>query len=161
MSKSLLITIGLLILLLLAAGLALKKQLEVNGEQRARLEEQAKALNAAEEQRKEAEKATAQRDADITKINQANRRLRDEITKANAGDDCAHRPIPEQLDRLLRQRAPKAGEGLPTGNDPATAPHSSLERDDLGRPGTLGGGPGNDDRRAQRRQARGNVVLPG
>jgi len=138
MSKGLLITIGIMLLLLMGAGLALKKQIEVTGEQRARIEEQAKALNAAEEQRKEAEKAIAQRDVDITKINQANRRQRDEITKANAGNDCAGRPIPEQLDRLLRQRAPQAGEGLPTGNNPATAPHSNLERDDLGRPDALG-----------------------
>jgi hypothetical protein len=119
MSKYTIVGIVVLSLLLVGSGAALKKQIEVNGEQRARIEEQATAMKAAEKWKKEAEAATAQRDADMVKITQTNRRLRDEINKANAGDDCARRDIPIWLDRLFKQLAPKAGESVPARN-PAT-----------------------------------------
>lgn len=119
MSKYMTIGIIVLSLLLVGAGFALKKQIQVNGEQRARIEEQATAMKAAEALRQEAEAATQQRDRKLTQINETNRRLQNEITKALADDACADRPIPAALDKLLRERAPKAGEGVPAGN-PAT-----------------------------------------
>jgi FKBP-type peptidyl-prolyl cis-trans isomerase len=118
-SMYLIAAIAVLTLLLAGAGFALKKQIEVNGEQRARIEEQATAMKQAEKLRQEAEAATLQRDKKLTQINETNRRLQNEITKAITGDACADRPIPAALDRLLRERAPKAGEGVPARN-PAT-----------------------------------------
>lgn len=126
-STYLIAAIAVLTLLLAGAGLALKKQIQVNGEQRATITEQANALEAADKQRKEAEKATAQRDADIVKITQTNRRLRDDITKATSGNACADQPIPDQLDRLLKQRAPKAGQGMPAGNRSAGASNPGMD----------------------------------
>jgi septal ring-binding cell division protein DamX len=120
MSKYTIIGIVVLSLLLVGAGAALKKQIEVNGEQRALIEEQANAMKAAEALRQEAEAATQERDKKLTQINETNRRLQNEITKALAGDACAARPIPAALDKLLRERAPKDSEGVPARN-PATS----------------------------------------
>jgi septal ring factor EnvC (AmiA/AmiB activator) len=119
MSKYTIIGIVVLSLLLVGAGAALKKQIEVNGEQRARIEEQATAMKAAEKLRQESEAATLERDKKLTQINETNRRLQNEITKALAGNDCAKRPIPAALDKLLHERAHKASEGVPARN-PAT-----------------------------------------
>jgi prophage DNA circulation protein len=113
MSKYTIIGGIVLALLLAGAGFALKKQIELNGEQRALIEEQATAMKAAEKLRQEAEAATQQRDNKLVQINETNRRLQNEITKALAGDACADRPIPAALDKLLRELAPKAGKGVP------------------------------------------------
>ena len=150
MSKGFLITIAVLILLLSVAGLALKKQIEINGEQRARIEEQATALEAAEKLRKDGEVAVESRDKELTAIKQTNRRMNDAIKKAVAGNDCAVRPIPEQLDILLKQRAPQAGQGMSTGDATAGKADSGMDGKNLGRPGGVVGGAGNNDRRAQR-----------
>ena len=86
MTKYLIFALVILGLMLAIAGLALKKQIEMNGEQRARIEEQAKAMKEAEQMRLEAEAATSQRDKKLAQINETNRRLQNEITKALAGD---------------------------------------------------------------------------
>ena len=135
MSKGLLITVAVLILLLSIAGLALKKQIEVNGAQNARIEEQATAMKTAEALRQESEAATLQRDKKLTQINETNRRLQNEITKALAGDACADRPIPAALDKLLHERAPKAGEGVPASNPATGQGNPGMDRDDVGRSG--------------------------
>src|SRR4030042_993883 len=87
--------IAVLMILLAGAGMALKKQIEVNGEQKARIEEQATALEAAEKLRKDGEVAVESRDKELTAIKQTNRRMNDAIKKAVAGNDCAVRPLPE------------------------------------------------------------------
>ena len=132
MTKYLIVVLVILGLMLTGAGMALKKQIEVNGEQKERIEEQATALEAAEKSRKEGEAAVESRDKELTAIKQTNRRMSDAITKAMAGDTCADRPVPEQLDRLLRQRAPKAGQGVPAGDAPAGKADSGMDRKDLG-----------------------------
>lgn len=104
MNTKIIVVLGVL-LLLAGLGLALKKQIEVNGEQRAKLEDQAAELVAAEQQRQDAEKAVLQRDKEIEFIIKANRRLHDEINKAITGDVCAASPVPAALDSLLRERA--------------------------------------------------------
>jgi len=138
--------IAVLMILLAGAGLALKKQIEVNGEQKARIEEQATALEAAEKTRKEGEAAVESRDTELTAIKQTNRRMSDAINKAMAGNDCSVRPVPEQLDRLLRQRAPQAGQGMPTGDAPAGKADPGVDGKNVGRPGGVVGGLGNNDR---------------
>jgi hypothetical protein len=124
--KAALITIGILSLLLLGGGMALKKQIEVNGAQREHIEQQATALKEAEKLRQEAEQATQQRDETLTQIKQANRRLKNEITQALAGDSCQDRPIPAALDSLLRERTAPAGKGLPTPDAAPGEKHTPL-----------------------------------
>ena len=128
MSKYLIAAIAVLMLLLAGAGMAIKKQLEIKGALDARITEQATALKAAEQLRQDAEDATRQRDKVVAKITETNRRLQNEITKALAGDACADLPIPAALDKLLHERAPKAGEGLPAGNRPASPPDPGVGR---------------------------------
>lgn len=135
MTKYLIFALVILGLMLAIAGLALKKQIEMNGEQRARIEEQAKAMKEAEQMRLEAEAATSQRDKKLAQINETNRRLQNEITKALAGDACADRPIPAALDKLLHERAPKAGEGVPASNPATGQGNPGMDRDDVGRSG--------------------------
>ena len=142
MTKYLIVALVILGLMLTGAGLALKKQIEVNGEQKARIDEQTIALEAAEKTRKEGEVAVEFRDKELITIKQTNRRMSDAITKAMAGDTCADRPVPEQLDRLLRQRAPQADQGVPTRNTPAGTANPDVDRPDVGRPGGVVGGSG-------------------
>lgn len=128
MTKYLIVALAILGLMLAGAGLALKKQIEVNGMQKARIEEQSIALEAAEKLRLEGEAAVESRDKELTDIKQTNRRMSDAINKAVAGNDCAGRPVPEQLDRLLKQRAPQAGQGVPAGDAPAGKANPGLAR---------------------------------
>lgn len=142
MTKYLIVALVILGLMLTGAGMALKEQIEVNGEQKERIKEQATALEAAEKTRKEGEAAVESRDEELTAIKQTNRRMSDAINKAMAGDACADRPIPEQLDRLLRQRAPQAGQGVPAGDAPAGKADPGMDRPDVGKPGGVVGGAG-------------------
>lgn len=119
-------SIIVLILLLSGTGFALKKQLELNGEQRAQIKEQSAALELAEKLRAEAEAATLARDKELSNITATNRRLQNAISHALQNDDCARRPIPAPLDQLLRERAPKAGESLPAGDTPPRAPIAAV-----------------------------------
>lgn len=142
MTKYLIVALVILGLMLTGAGLALKKQIEVNGAQKERIKEQATALEAAEKTRREGEAAVEFRDKELIVIKQTNRRMSDAITKAMAGDTCADRPIPEQLDRLLRQRASQAGQGVSAGDAPAGTANPRVDGPDMGRPGGVVGGAG-------------------
>lgn len=127
MNTKIIVVLGVL-LLLAGLGLALKKQIEVNGEQRAKLQDQAVALIAAEQQRQDAEKAVLQRDKEIESIIKTNRRLHDEIANAIMGDVCADLTIPTALDNLLRERAPEAHKGLPAGGITTSPPYPAVVR---------------------------------
>ena len=116
MNKYMLILIGILCLSLAGAGLALKKQLQVNGEQRQAILERDAALAHAKELKNAAEAAVGVRDQKLTQIKETNRSLQNALKSAIANDECSRKPIPAELDRLLRDRAPKAGESLPTAD---------------------------------------------
>lgn len=142
MTKYLIVALVILGLMLTGAGMALKKQIEVNGAQKARIDEQTTALEAAEKTRKESEVAVESRDKELIDIKQTNRRMSDAITKAMAGDTCADRPVPEQLDRLLRQRAPQTSQSVPTSDAPAGKAGPGVDGPDMGRLGGVVGGAG-------------------
>lgn len=118
--------LAVLLLLLAGAGVALKKQIENNGEQRARLAVQAAALNVAEQLRQSTEQALLSRERDIAKITATNRRLQHDVTKALQGDACAAVPIPPALDKLLCERAPGACKSVPPGDAAGRTPTAAL-----------------------------------
>ena len=103
---------------LVVAGLLLGmiQALKVIGERTAIIERQKAEIAAAEQTRRDAEAAVADRDRKLIQINLDNRRLHDAIRKATQGNDCADQPIPPDLDRLLRERAAIPGPSLPTSN---------------------------------------------
>jgi c-di-GMP-related signal transduction protein len=112
MSKYLIISLSIVTLLLIGSGLALKRQLEVNGEQRQAIKEREAALTQALEQKKAAEAAVGVRDEKLTQIKSENRRLNHALKEAIANAECSGKPVPDELDRLLHDRAPETSQGL-------------------------------------------------
>lgn len=112
MNKYMLILIGIGALALIGTGLALKKQLEVNGEQRQEIKERDVALRHAQELKNAAEAAVGVRDQNLIQIKNQTRRLQNDLKEALTNNDCARQPIPPELDKLLRDRSPKARESV-------------------------------------------------
>lgn len=117
MNKYLLIVIGILVLALAFTGMALKKQLQVNGERLQAIKEAKAALDQALELKNASEAVVEARDKELTQIKFQSRKYKHELIQALANNDCAKQPIPVELDRLLHERFPKTSENLPTKNN--------------------------------------------
>lgn len=112
MSKYLLIAVGVLSLLLIGSGYALKKSIQVEAEARQAVKERDAALAEALEQKKASEAAVASRDEKLIQINSENRRYKYALKEALANDDCAGKPVPAELNRLLHH-APETSKNMP------------------------------------------------
>lgn len=134
MTKYLIIALGVLSVLLAASGYALKKSIEATAEARQAVQERDQAIAKAIEDQKASEAAIEARDKTLTQIKKDARRLQDALKEAIANDDCAGKPIPPELDRLLRDRAPQARENLPVRHPHSAATDPGVDRKDLGRP---------------------------
>lgn len=134
MTKYLIIALGVLSVLLAASEYALKKSIEATAEARQAVQERDLALTKAIEDMKDSEATVEARDKTLTQIKKDARRLQDALKEAIANDDCAGKPIPPELDRLLRDRAPQARENLPVRHTHSAATDPGVDRKNMGRP---------------------------
>ena len=129
MTRYLIAAVGVLAVLLSLSGYALKKSIESAAEARQAVKERDAALEEALTQKKAAEAAVESRDQKLTQIKSENRRYQNALKEALANDLCSTKPVPVELDRLLRDRFPiKTGKVMPSGNSDARPPLPGLDR---------------------------------